>query len=130
MLAHTRRQALQSITLHEFASTPAVLDITESLRRTERVNGIGRTFLALGGSTFQELLAVDLRRDELEGPHKRSSLAEVEVNPSEQGLNIEVRRTQLQTELTTGVESNLARDTRHYRYAGGKLSAQQRPDAK
>ncbi|ATB44328.1 hypothetical protein CYFUS_009815 [Cystobacter fuscus] len=130
VLAHTRRQALQSITLHEFASAPAVLDVTESLRRTERVNGIGRFFLSLRGSTFQELLSVDLRRDELEGPHKRSSLAEVEVKPSEQGLDIEVRQTQLRTELATGVESNLVHDTLHYRYAGGKLSAWQPRDAK
>lgn len=130
VLAHTRRQAIQSITLHEFASAPGVLDITESLRRTERVNGIGRFFLALGGPTFQELLAVDLRRDDLEGAHRRSSLAEVEVKPSEHGLDIEVRRTQLQTELATGIESILVRDTRHYRYAGGKLTARQQPDAK
>jgi hypothetical protein len=122
VLARIRRAPLQSVTLHEVSQSPAVLEIEESIQDSARINGIRRSFLGLGKPTFQELLAVDTRRDELEETIKRSVIAEVEVRPSEQSLDIEVRRTQLQVVLATGVERNHVRETQHYRYASGKMS--------
>ncbi|MBM7113226.1 hypothetical protein [Archangium primigenium] len=121
VLAATRRGAIQTLTVHEFASAPPVLEITDSLQGDARLNGVRKTFIRLDNPLFQELLAVDIRRDELEATTKRSSLAEVEVTPSDQGLDIAVRRTRLQVDMNTGAESNIERDTQHYQYLGGKL---------
>jgi hypothetical protein len=124
VLARARRGPLQSVVLHPLPRGPALLEFEEFLPSSARVTGSRRTFLGLGKPALKELLSVDTRRDELEQERKHSVLAEVEVKPSEQGLDIEVRRTEMQVALATGVESGHVRETRKYHYANGTLSAQ------
>ncbi|HEX8436477.1 hypothetical protein [Archangium sp.] len=125
VLAQARRGPVQSVVLHQLPQGPALIQLDESLPANARVTGIRRTFLGLAKPALKELLSVDIRRDELAPEHKNSVLAEVEVTPSEQGLDIEVRRTELQVILATGAERSYVRQTRNYRYANGKLSPQQ-----
>lgn len=122
VIARTRRGPLQSMVLHQVPRGPALLDFEEFLPGNARVTSVRRTFLGLGKPAFKELLSVDSRRDELQQAFKHSVLAEVEVEPSEQGLDIEVRQTEMRVELATGAESDHVRETRSYRYANGRLS--------
>lgn len=124
VLASARRGVLQSVRLHEVPKSPAVLEVEESIQGGIRVNGIRQAFLALEKESFRELLAVDIRRDELQQKTKHSVVSEVEVKPSGERLDIEVRRTEMQVALATGAESGHKKETRRYSYAGGRLSAQ------
>jgi hypothetical protein len=130
VLARARRGPLQSMVRHPLPQGPAVLEFEEFMQGNARVTGIRRTFLGLGKPALKELLSVDIRRDELGQVNKHSVVAEVEVKPSQQGLDIEVRRTEMQVVLATGAERDHVRETLSYRYVNGTLSPRQPAMAK
>jgi hypothetical protein len=119
-----RRGAIQSVTVHEVpGGGPPLLDVVEALSGPG-LSGSRRTLLSLERGAPRELLSVELERNKLEKDTRQSVNSTMALNPSSSGLDIEVRRTELQVVLATGAETKGAESVKRYRYAGGKLTAQ------
>ncbi|WP_375770012.1 hypothetical protein NR798_03745 [Archangium gephyra] len=124
VLKRSRRGHLQSVAIHKVSQSPGLLETEESFQENARTSGIRRSFLGLGKPSFEELLVVDIRRDTLDEKLKHSVIAEVEVKPSDRGLDVEVHRKQLEVSLVTGVEKAHTREAQRYHYANGKMTLQ------
>ncbi|WP_324991387.1 hypothetical protein [Hyalangium sp.] len=118
-----RRGAIQSVTVHEVpGGGPPLLDVLEALSGPG-LSGSRRTLLSLERGAARELLTVDLENNRLEKDTRQSVNSTMALNPSSNGFDIEVRRTELRVVLATGAETKGAESVKRYRYAGGKLTA-------
>ncbi|MBN1205536.1 MAG: hypothetical protein JXB05_11505 [Myxococcaceae bacterium] len=118
-----RRGPIESIIVHEVpGGGPPLLSVVEALRGAG-ISGSRRTLFSLSRGTPRELLAVEVATDKLEKDTRHSVASTVTFNPSGNGLDIEVRRTEMKVTLATGAESNKTETVKRYRYEGGKLTA-------
>jgi hypothetical protein len=118
-----RRGPIESITVYELpGGGPPLLSVSEALRGAG-ISGSRRTLFSLSGGTPRELLAVEVATDKLEKDIRHSVSSTVAINPSGNGYDIEVRRTEMKVTLATGAESDKTESVKRYRYEGGKLKA-------
>jgi hypothetical protein len=120
--AQPRRGALLSINVREVAGAPPLLEVVEAVKG-EGLSGWRRTLSSLERGAPRELLTVDEELHQLKGDSKQTIMSAVTMSPSGDGLDIEVRRTEMQVALATGAESGRTESVKRYRYAGGKLTA-------
>ena len=117
-----RRGVIESISVHALPSGPPLLDLLEAVRGPDH-SGSRRTLLSVERSSLREVLAVDAELHQQGKDDRHSVVHAVALNPSGDGLDIEVRRTETRVALATDTEREHSESVKRYHYARGKLKA-------
>ncbi len=121
-----RRGPLLSVNVREVTGGAPLLEVVEAVKG-EGLSGWRRILSSLERGTPKELLTVDEEIHQLKGDTKQAIFTAVTMNPSGDGLDLEVRRTETQVVLATGAEKARTESVKRYRYARGKLTEVTQP---